>query len=99
VTGIDAFWSMKVQGQRATRTQYEAISVPRHSAVGFVIAFFAVILGFALIWHIEWLALIALLCVVAVCLTHAWRVNTEMEISAEELAEIDARRQRQGSPA
>jgi cytochrome o ubiquinol oxidase subunit I len=99
VTGIDAFWSMKVQGQRATPTQYEAISVPRHSAVGFVTAFFAVILGFALIWHIGWLALLALLCVVAVCLTHAWRVNTETEISAEELAEIDGRRQRQGLPA
>lgn len=99
VTGIDAFWSMKVQGQRATPMQYTAIRVPRHSAVGFVTAFFAVILGFALIWHIGWLALIALLCVVAVCLTHAWRVNTEMEISAEELAEIDGRRQRQGSPA
>jgi cytochrome o ubiquinol oxidase subunit 1 len=99
VTGIDAFWSMKVQGQRATPTQYEAISVPRHSALGFVTAFFAVILGFALIWHIGWLALIALLCVVAVCLAHAWRVNTETEISAEELAEIDGRRQRQVSPA
>jgi cytochrome o ubiquinol oxidase subunit 1 len=99
VTGIDALWSIKVQGQRATPTQYEAISVPRHSAVGFVTAFFAVILGFALIWRIGWLALIALLCVVAVCLTHAWRVNTETQISAEELAEIDGRRQRQGSPA
>ena len=99
VKGIDAFWSMKLQGRGAAPAQYAAISVPQHSALGFVTAFFAVILGFALIWHIGWLALLAILCAVAVGLVHAWRVDTEREISAEELAEVDGRGQRQDSPA
>ena len=99
VKGIDAFWSMKMQGQGAVPAQYEAITVPQHSSLGFVTAFFAVILGFALIWHIGWLALLGILCAVAASLAHAWRVDTEREVSAEELAEIDGRGQRQDSPA
>jgi cytochrome o ubiquinol oxidase subunit I len=99
VKGIDAFWSMKMQGQGAVPAQYEAITVPQHSPLGFVTAFFAVILGFALIWHIGWLALLGMLCAVAASLAHAWRVDTEREVSAEELAEIDGRGQRQDSPA
>ena len=30
--------------------------MPKNSATGFVTAFFAVVIGFALIWHIWWLA-------------------------------------------
>jgi len=99
VKGVDAFWSMKMQGQGAAPAQYEAITVPQHSALGFVTAFFAVILGFALIWHIGWLALLGMLCAVAASLAHAWRLDTEREVSAQELAEIDGRGQRQDSPA
>ena len=99
VKGIDAFWSMKMQGQGAVPAQYEAITVPQHSPLGFVTAFFAVILGFALIWHIGWLAVLGMLCAVAASLAHAWRVDTEREVSAEELAEIDGRGQRQDLPA
>jgi len=36
---------------------------------------------------------------VAASLAHAWRLDTEREVSAEELAEIDGRGQRQDSPA
>ena len=35
--------------------------MPRNSALGFVIAFFAVVLGFAMIWHIWWMAVAGLL--------------------------------------
>ncbi|MES0213948.1 hypothetical protein NKL07_00465 [Mesorhizobium sp. C280B] len=35
---------------------YEPIEVPKNSPVGVVNAFFAVVIGFALIWHIWWMA-------------------------------------------
>jgi cytochrome o ubiquinol oxidase subunit 1 len=94
VTSEDAFWRMKKKGESAGmgRTDYEAISVPRHSAVGFVTAFFAVVLGFALIWHIWWMAIVALFCTVSVALIHAWRTDTETEVSAEEIAAVENRR-------
>ena len=50
------------QAQRAQQAQppkerkFEPIEVPKNSATGFITAFFAVVTGFALIWHIWWMA-------------------------------------------
>jgi hypothetical protein len=38
--------------------------VPRNSPIGFITAFFAVMLGFAGIWHIWWMAILGLLAAV-----------------------------------
>jgi len=46
----------------------------------------AVALGFALIWHIWWLAIAGLLGSLVVGLLQAWRTDTETVISAEEVA-------------
>ena len=37
---------------------YEAIEMPRNSPTGFICAFFATFMGFALIWHIWWLVVV-----------------------------------------
>ena len=63
----------RLLGQEATRRRDSAavtdapvrpIEMPKNSAIGFVTAFFAVVTGFALIWHIWWMAGIGLLGVV-----------------------------------
>ena len=43
-------------GSAARAREYEPIEMPKNSATGFVNAFFAVVIGFALIWHIWWMA-------------------------------------------
>jgi cytochrome o ubiquinol oxidase subunit 1 len=48
-----------------------------------------VVLGFALIWHIWWLAALGLLGSIAVLLLQAWRTNTEVHIPAEEIARFE----------
>ena len=81
VTGPDAFWEIKRHPQPAgDAPRLTALQVPRNSALGFFIAFFSVILGFALIWHIWWLAVVGLLGVLAVSLRHAWRTDLEEEL-------------------
>jgi cytochrome o ubiquinol oxidase subunit 1 len=96
VTGSDAFWNAK----RGKRTQIVtsplvALEVPKHSALGFFIAFFAVILGFALIWHIWWLAVVGLAGVIAVCLQQAWRVDLEDHVPITTIAEHERAHQAQ----
>ena len=59
VQGNDAYWTHEDRAASAESTlreqpDYETIHMPRNSATGFVSAFFAVVLGFALIWHIWW---------------------------------------------
>jgi cytochrome o ubiquinol oxidase subunit 1 len=84
----DAFWYMKGRTQRATR-DYKPIEMPLNSATGFVTAFFAVVTGFALIWHIWWMVALGVLGAFATMIVFAWRDHDEFEISAEQLAQFD----------
>jgi cytochrome o ubiquinol oxidase subunit I len=74
VTGTDMFWGMKLRGRAAQDTPglgYETIHLPRNNPSGFFLAFFAVVLGFALIWHIWWMAIVGLPGSLAVVLVQA----------------------------
>jgi cytochrome o ubiquinol oxidase subunit 1 len=89
----DAFWAMKQQGgtaqDRNVKRTYETIHVPRNNPTGFFLAFFAVILGFSLIWRIWWGAGIGLLGVIVVGLMQAWRTDGEIEVPAEKVAAFE----------
>jgi cytochrome o ubiquinol oxidase subunit 1 len=89
VETIDAFWHMKQTGRSTTEPAYEAIEVPRSSPAGFITAFFAVIMGFSLIWHIWWLAILGFLAAAIVVLKTAWSTDREHEISAAEVAQME----------
>jgi cytochrome o ubiquinol oxidase subunit 1 len=91
---IDAFWAKKQrvqenQEQPLQRREYGPIEVPKNSPTGFVTAFFAVIMGFALIWHIWWMAGVGLLGAAATLLAFMFRTEDEVEISAEQVALFD----------
>ena len=94
VTGRDAYWQMKqiARRERAETVQgvaYRPIEVPANSATGFVTAFFAVVAGFALIWHIWWMACLGVLGALATALIFAFRSVEEIEIPAAEIARVD----------
>src|SRR5258707_14701181 len=61
---------------------YQPISVPRNTATGVVTAFFAVVIGFAMIWRIYWLGGIGFVGIYAAFVVFAWRDRSEEEISA-----------------
>ena len=89
----DAYWETKQRALRqhmlAEEPAYADIKLPRNSATGFVCAFFATFLGFALIWHIWWLAAVSFLGAFATFVAFAWRDRTEYRVSADEVARID----------
>jgi cytochrome o ubiquinol oxidase subunit I len=99
VEGLDAFWAAKQQGGMPAPAQYEAIRVPRNSPNGFVTALFAVITGFALIWHIWWMAILGLICAAGTLLAFGWLERGERKISAEKLAAVDRERAGAGRAA
>jgi cytochrome o ubiquinol oxidase subunit 1 len=90
VGGLDEFWEAKrSNGGALTIAPGEGghpLEMPRPSALGFFIALFAFVGGFALVWHIWWLALVGLGGVVAAGLTRAWQTEHEFEMSAAEIA-------------
>ena len=92
VTTIDAFWEMKRTGKTAVEPTYEAIEVPNNSPTAFVIAFFAVVTGFSLIWQIWWLVILGLLGILVTFMVFGWSENREREIPADEMARIERAR-------
>jgi cytochrome o ubiquinol oxidase subunit 1 len=87
VAGLDSYWEEKRKGTwAAARAPFDPLIIPRNSPTGFLIAFFAVIAGFAAIWHIWWLAIAGLLGAAGVVLVLAWRIEDEEIVGADELA-------------
>jgi cytochrome o ubiquinol oxidase subunit I len=100
---IDAYWQAKqsTRGRGARPAQareYEAIDMPRNSPTGFITAFFAVITGFALIWHIWWMAGFGVLGAFVTLLFFAFRRQEEVEIPAVEIARFERAREREAAP-
>ena len=96
---IDAFWHMKRRGLPPVEPVYEPIEMPRNSPTGFIIAFFAVVTGFALIWYIWWMVVLGLLAAAVTLLVSGWSDPREHEISATEVALLERARLGLGRPA
>jgi cytochrome o ubiquinol oxidase subunit 1 len=92
VKTIDAFWEMKQRGVSPMEVAYETIHMPRNSATGFITAFFAVVTGFALIWHIWWMVIVGLLAAAVTILVFGWSDEREREIPATEVAQMEQAR-------
>jgi cytochrome o ubiquinol oxidase subunit 1 len=99
VQSLDAFWAMKQRGPALPAEKYEPIEVPSNSPNGFVTAFFAVITGFALIWHIGWLAILGLVCAALTLIAFGWMERVEQHVSGEQLAAAERARLRTLDPA
>jgi cytochrome o ubiquinol oxidase subunit I len=93
IQGEEAYWGMKQRALQQARLGeepvYADIEMPRNSPTGFVCAFFATIMGFALIWHIWWMVGVAALGAYATFVVFAWRDVDEYIVPAETVARID----------
>jgi cytochrome o ubiquinol oxidase subunit 1 len=94
VSDQEPYWDIKQQARKMMQLvtpepEYEPIEIPRNSPTGFVTAIFATVTGFALIWHIWWLAVLGLIGAYVTFVVFAWRDHTELVIPAEEVARLD----------
>jgi cytochrome o ubiquinol oxidase subunit I len=93
VRGEEAYWAMKSRTKQQTvqknEPDYQDIEMPRNSPTGFVCAFFAAVMGFALIWHIWWMVAAGFIGAFATFVVFAWRDHDEYVIPAAEVARID----------
>ena len=90
VSGEDAYWAQKhAMPQEPQTIDYRDVEMPRNSPTGFVCAFFATIMGFALIWHIWWMVAAGGVGAFATFVAFAWRDHDEYVIPAADVARID----------
>ena len=98
VTGEEAYWGIKQrvigQGQLDSEPDYRAIEMPVNNPMGIIAALGMSFMGFAMIWHIWWLAILAFAALVAATMRFGWSEQPEREIPAGEVARIDRERRR-----
>jgi cytochrome o ubiquinol oxidase subunit 1 len=81
VTERDPFWELKESGKKP-KPIYEDFYEPKNTAAGMVIAFASFIIGFALIWHVWWLALVGLIGLIVTLIIRLTRLDNEQLVTA-----------------
>jgi cytochrome o ubiquinol oxidase subunit 1 len=92
VSERDTYWNGRKRAHAAQdppAREYKPIEMPKNSATGFITAFFAVVTGFALIWHIWWMVGLGLFGAFVTFIAFAFRDREDIEISAEQIARFD----------
>ena len=88
----DAWWDMKQRGYRRPTSGFKPILMPRNTGAGFILAALSTVLGFALIWHIWWLAASSVVALLVVAIHHTFNYEREFRISAEHVRTVEAAR-------
>ncbi len=90
----DAFWDMKQRGVEMKAPVYRPIHMPRNTGTGFVMAVFIGFAGFAMIWHIWWLAIGGLAAAIVALIRYAFDDDRDYYVEAEEVRRTEAHRGR-----
>ncbi len=93
VRGIDAFHDMKERGVAYRRPDhYQDIYLPKNTGAGVAIGCLAFLLGFAMVWHVWWLAIGCSVGILVVTIARACNDDTEYCLPAGEIAKIEQQR-------
>ncbi|HEY5695826.1 MAG TPA: cytochrome o ubiquinol oxidase subunit I [Candidatus Saccharimonadales bacterium] len=98
----DAFWAAKQRrklGHLEKAPEYKDIWLPKNSSLGIVIAGFAFLCAFGLIWHMWWLAIAGIVGVMASVIARANDDSTEYKVTAGELKHMDSVHRQKGQLA
>lgn len=91
---LDAWWDMKQRGYERPTSGYIPIHMPANTGTGVILAGISTVLGFALIWHIWWLAIVSFVALVGCAIAHTFNFKRDYYIPAEEVVRVeDARTQ------
>ncbi|KAF1031369.1 MAG: Ubiquinol oxidase subunit 1 [Burkholderia lata] len=90
VRTLDAYADMKARGEgRPNPAAIRDIHMPSNTCAGLVVAIFSLVLGFALVWHIWWMAIGGLVGIVATLVIYSSRDNDGYYIPASTVRKIE----------
>jgi cytochrome o ubiquinol oxidase subunit 1 len=88
----DAWWDMKQRGFVRPTEGFKSVHMPKGTGTGAIIAALAVALGFGMVWHMWWLAILAFVGMIAVAIGHSFNYDRDFHIPAEEVIETEEAR-------
>lgn len=90
VTSRDAFWQAKQTKTPLWRdSDIVDIHMPKNTSIGVVIAGLAFVVGFAIVWHIVWLAVVGLVAIIVSVIVRATNDDTSYTVTREELLAME----------
>jgi len=90
ITSLEQHWDDKKAGRAYIRpTHYEDIHMPRNTGAGVIISGFALVLCFALVWHIWPLATLSLLGVIGTFIARTYDRDVDYYVPAAEVERIE----------
>lgn len=89
VQARDDFWSAKKAGRAYPMVNvFEDITLPRTTSLGLIIFVATFLMGFSIVWHIWWLAILGLAAIPVTLIGSAFRSDSERVVPAAEVAGI-----------
>ncbi|RYD67868.1 MAG: cytochrome o ubiquinol oxidase subunit I [Sphingomonadales bacterium] len=89
---LDAWYDMKDRGAERPVGGFRAIHMPRNTGAGVILSGLALVLGFAMVWYIWWLAAVSAVALFVYAIAHTFNYNRDYHIPADEVAaQEDAR--------
>ncbi|HZZ12942.1 MAG TPA: cytochrome o ubiquinol oxidase subunit I [Paraburkholderia sp.] len=97
VSKLDAFTDMKSQKGTQAAPVYRDIHMPSNTSAGLIAGLFSLVLGFAGVWHIWWLAIIGLVGAIGTVIVYSFMDNEGYYIPADTVALIEENRSGTGA--
>ncbi|WP_066740872.1 cytochrome o ubiquinol oxidase subunit I [Cupriavidus sp. D384] len=92
VHDTDAWWQMKQYGYKRPMEGFIPIHMPKNTAAGIVLAGLCTLMGFALIWHIWWLAAASFAATIIAAIIHTFNYKRDYYIPTDEVVRTEAAR-------
>ncbi|MEM9239562.1 MAG: cytochrome o ubiquinol oxidase subunit I [Pseudomonadota bacterium] len=96
---LDAWDHMKRNGYHRPTSGFVPIHMPHYTSSGIVISGLLTVMGFALIWHVWWLALIGFAGAIIWGIGHTFNYNRDYYVPADEVGAIESARYAPTLPA
>ena len=91
ISSREEFWDRKQKGL-SFQKNYEDIEVFKNTGMGIYISAFALFFGFAIVWHIFWLAFLGFVGTIVCIIIRSFDDDTEYVLPAEKVKQMEAAR-------
>jgi cytochrome o ubiquinol oxidase subunit 1 len=92
VHNLDAWYDMKDRGHERPAKGFRPIHMPRNTGAGVIVSGMALVLGFAMVWYIWWLAAVSFVALLAVAIGHTFNYDRDYFIAPEDVSRTEAAR-------
>ncbi len=86
---IDEFHEQKRDGLKPAPSKYSPIHMPKNTGVGLIMSIGAMVFGFALIWHIWWLAALGFVATFVVLIRNSYNTDVDYYVQPDEIERIE----------